>query len=638
MGTRAVTSSPAKAGAPRKVTGRRVLAGAVSVAAVLGVAALLPSQSQAALNPNALFVAPAGSASAPGTQSSPTTLAAAVTRITAGGTIYLRGGTYSLSSTVAIADGNDGKSNAFKQIAAYPGERPVLDFSKMSEASSNRGILLGGDYWRLTGFTVQRAGDNGIYVSGSYNILEGLVTRANRDTGLQIGATSSTARSAWPAHNLVISSESYDNRDSGGENADGFAAKLTSGPGNVFRYTVAHNNVDDGWDLYAKTETGPIDPVTIEDSLAYGNGTLTDGTQATAGDRNGFKLGGSSIAVKHVIRRSIAFRNGQHGLTWNSNPGPITVSDNLSIDNTERNFAFDKGTSVFTNNTSCRFSGKVSDTTSGSVASSNQFWTGANGSRCAAYSGDLKWSFAADGRLVVTIGGKAVVLGNAPAPTPTPTTTTATPTPTPTTTTPTSTTTTTTPTPTTTKTPTTTTTPTTTGTTSPSGSVLLSDDFADGDAAGWAFTGGTWRVSSGALGQSAAGTAVATRGSTAWTGVDVRVTGVVSATTGSGAAFGVLARVKDASNHYALVLRDANKAELRRVSGGKSKVIAGAVVKAATGKPFTLRLVASGSALTGYVNGTQVLTATDGTFAAGAVGLVSVNETVSLDDVAARAV
>jgi len=67
--------------------------------------------------------------------------------------------------------------------------------------------------------------------------------------------------------------------------------------GNVFRYDVSHNNIDDGWDLFTKTDTGPIGPVTIEFSLSYNNGTLSDGSQSGNGDRNGFKLGGDAIAV-----------------------------------------------------------------------------------------------------------------------------------------------------------------------------------------------------------------------------------------------------------------------------------------------------------------------------------------------------
>lgn len=357
-----------------------------------------------------LYVAPGGTDSAAGTQSAPTTLTSAISRIAAGGTIYLRGGTYAYSSTVTVPAGSNGSSGALTTLSAYPGETPVLDFSAQSESSSNRGIQLFANYWHLYGLTVEHAGDNGIYVGGSNNVVERTVTAYNRDTGLQLGRiSSSTSSSAWPANNLVVSSESHDNADSDGEDADGFAAKLTTGTGNVFRYDVSHNNIDDGWDLYTKTDTGAIGPVTIEYSLSYGNGTLSDGSQSGDGDRNGYKLGGDDIAVNHVVQHNIAYGNGHHGFTYNSNPGTMTVSNNVGIDNAERNFSFDKGTSVFRTNTSCRFAVSGSnDKTVGDADSTNQFWTGTNGSRCSSYSGSLGWSFASSGKLNVTFGGTVV--------------------------------------------------------------------------------------------------------------------------------------------------------------------------------------------------------------------------------------
>ncbi|MFI5914731.1 family 16 glycoside hydrolase [Dactylosporangium sp. NPDC051541] len=371
-----------------------------------------PSPSTSQPPSSALYVAPTGSASNPGTQASPTTLASAITRVTAGGTIYLRGGTYSNSSTITIAAGNNGTSGAQKNIVAYPGETPVLNFSAQTEDPANRGLAVNGNYWHITGIIVERAGDNGIFVGGSNNTIERVVTRYNRDSGLQISRIASdTPKANWPANNLVISSESHDNADSDGEDADGFAAKLTTGTGNVFRYTVSHNNIDDGWDLYTKTDTGAIGPVTIQDSLSYSNGTLSNGTVNANGDRNGYKLGGDDIAVNHVVQRSIAYKNGHHGFTYNSNPGSMTISNNLSIDNAERNFSFDAGTSTYRNNTSCRFvSGGSNDKTIGNSDSSNQWWAGSNGSRCTNYSGALAWSFASDGHLVVTLGGRTVSL------------------------------------------------------------------------------------------------------------------------------------------------------------------------------------------------------------------------------------
>lgn len=356
-----------------------------------------------------LYVAPNGTDSAAGTQASPTTLTSAITRVAPGGTIYLRGGTYAFSQTVTIAPGNNGTSSARKKLSAYPGETPVLNFSAQSEDPANRGLAVNGSFWHVYGITVERAGDNGIFVGGSNNIFERTVTRFNRDTGLQLSRTvSTTPRDQWPSNNLVLSALSHDNADSDGEDADGFAAKLTVGSGNVFRYAVARNNIDDGWDLYTKTDTGAIGAVTIEDSLAYNNGTLSNGGQAGNGDRNGFKLGGEDIGVNHVVRRTIAYRNGKHGFTYNRNPGTMSIANNVSIDNTERNFTFEAGTSVFRNNTSCRSSSGTNDKIVGNADSTNQFWSGSNGSRCSSYTGTLGWSFASDGRLVVTFGGTPV--------------------------------------------------------------------------------------------------------------------------------------------------------------------------------------------------------------------------------------
>lgn len=379
------------------------------IGAAVAMCLALPLPASAA--ETVLYVSPSGRDGAAGTISAPTTLTSAISRIAAGGTIYLRGGTYNQATTVTIPPANNGTASARKKLTAYQGEKPVLNFSAQTEDPANRGLAVNGSYWHVYGITVERAGDNGIFVGGSNNVFERTITRFNRDTGLQLSRIASdTPKNQWPANNLVLSAESHDNRDSDGEDADGFAAKLTVGSGNVFRYAVSHNNIDDGWDLYTKTDTGAIGVVTIEDSLAYKNGTLSNGGQAGNGDRNGFKLGGEDIAVPHVVRRTIAFDNGKHGFTYNRNPGTMTVSSNLSIDNDERNFSFDAGSSVYRGNTSCRSSKGSNDKTIGNADSSNQFWTGTNGSRCSSFTGALGWSFASDGKLRVTLGGKQVTL------------------------------------------------------------------------------------------------------------------------------------------------------------------------------------------------------------------------------------
>ena len=385
----------------------------VSVLATLA-SLFLGSATLLALDParaqdSTLFVAPDGSADAAGTESDPTTLRSALTRISSGGTIQMRGGAYEFSETVVI-EGNDGTENGRTTLAAYQDETPVLDFSAQSEDPANRGIALVASFWHLEGLVVEHAGDNGILVAGNNNIIERTVTRFNRDTGLQLSRWIAGApEDQWPSDNLIISAESHDNADSDGEDADGFAPKLTVGTGNVFRYTVSHHNIDDGYDLYTKDDTGPIGAVRIEDSLSYNNGTLSDGSQAGNGDRNGFKLGGEDIAVDHTITNSISYQNGKHGLTYNRNPGSMTVSGNVSIGSEERNFNFDAGSSTFSDNISC--DGGDDDRIIGDDDGSNQFWAeeDGNGPGCADYSGELDWSFAEDGSLVVTFGGGRVM-------------------------------------------------------------------------------------------------------------------------------------------------------------------------------------------------------------------------------------
>jgi hypothetical protein len=337
------------------------------------------NSNQASATPQAgsagdIFVAPNGTDSNPGSMSAPTTLTAAITRVQPGQTIQMRGGTYNFSATITIARGNNGTASQQKNIFAFGSERPILDFSAQSFSSSNRGLQLNGFFWHLRGLEITGAGDNGLFIGGNNNTIERCSTHHNRDSGLQLGRHSSSApQSEWPANNLILNCDSFDNFDpDNGEDADGFACKLTTGPGNVFRGCIAHHNVDDGWDLFTKTDTGPISPVTIENCISFSNGATSSGGSTTNSDGNGFKLGGDGIAVNHTIRRSIAFGNKKHGITFNSNPGSITVSNNTSFDNGEENIKFDTGTHVFTNNLS--FQGTNSDHTTGTDVSSTNCW------------------------------------------------------------------------------------------------------------------------------------------------------------------------------------------------------------------------------------------------------------------------
>lgn len=258
------------------------------------------------------------------TMQSPTDVLSAIKSVSAGGTIYLLEGTYKFSEMILIDSNNNGSAGKYKTISAYPGAKVVWDFSGQGEANgSKRGVTLDGDYWHFYGFEITKAADNGMLLSGNNNKIEMMVFNDNQDTGLQISRynTSAAGIADWPSYNLVLNCTSKNNCDNATmENADGFAAKLTCGEGNIFDGCMAYNNSDDGWDLFAKTETGPIGVVTIKNSIAFRNGFTEFGEGYGDCDGNGFKLGGSGVGSAHVVENCLAFENLNCGFTDNNNP------------------------------------------------------------------------------------------------------------------------------------------------------------------------------------------------------------------------------------------------------------------------------------------------------------------------------
>ena len=285
----------------------------------------------------AIFVAPDGTPDGAGTPASPVDVATAVSYVQPGQQIVLAGGTYALTDAITVARGNDGTAEAPITLMSAPGERAVLDLA----ASARGGILLRGDHWHLYDLELKNAPSTGkaLLVAGSHNVVERIESHHNEGTGIQVSAVSEqTPREQWPSHNLVVSSVSHNNADPAANDADGFAAKLTVGDGNVFRWNIAHHNIDDGWDLYAKSTTGVIGDVVVESSVSYANGRLADPADTRVGEGNGFKLGGESMPGKHVLRSSVAFDNLASGVTSNSGPD-VRVERVTSVTSGARNLA-----------------------------------------------------------------------------------------------------------------------------------------------------------------------------------------------------------------------------------------------------------------------------------------------------------
>ncbi|SEF52341.1 fibronectin type III domain-containing protein [Lachnospira multipara] len=298
-----------------------------------------------AYNGETIYVSP--NANGTGSKEDPADLQTAIKYAQPGQTIVMMEGTYKYTSTVTIPRGTNGTENALIYLIADPdaSTRPVISGAN----ASGHAMEIAGNYWYIQGIDVTESADgkDGIHLSGSYNTVDNVETYENGNTGLQISRLSANDadKSTWPSYNLILNCTSYNNHDHGYEDADGFAAKLTCGDGNVFDGCIAHNNADDGWDLFAKVQSGAIGVVTIKNSVAYANGYLLDGTNA--GNGNGFKMGGDSMTGYHILYNCVAFDNKSKGIDSNSCPD-IQISMSTSFNNEANNVALYTNTAANT--------------------------------------------------------------------------------------------------------------------------------------------------------------------------------------------------------------------------------------------------------------------------------------------------
>lgn len=280
-----------------------------------------------------LYASPVGVSGNDASALRPLDLQTAVQAAQPGQTVVVKEGRYRLTSPLRIKRSVSGTEESPIYLIADPAAktRPVLDFTGAAD-----GILLDGSWWYIAGVDVTGAKGEGVSIAGHHNTLDRVDAYHNQATGVQISRSSRVDATIdqWPSYNTVLNCTSYGNADPGYSDADGFAAKLTAGVGNVFDGCVAYHNADDGWDLYAKAEFGPIGKVVVKNCVSYANGYLEDGTNA--GDGNGFKLGGESITAYHELRDSYSFNNKNCGITCNSCPD-IQLFNSVSYNNEKNN-------------------------------------------------------------------------------------------------------------------------------------------------------------------------------------------------------------------------------------------------------------------------------------------------------------
>ncbi len=274
-----------------------------------------------------------------GTAENPVNLQYALNYAQPGQIIMLKDGVYKPVNKITIPRGVNGTEEKPIVLRAETAGGVTFDFSEVKNCK-NEGIQIAGDYWYIWGINVVNTPASqtdsegnvsplsikGLRISGSHNVLERCTAHHNSNTGIQISGDSKESYACWPAYNLIKNCDSYFNCDPTRQDADGFGVKLTVGDGNVLDGCIAYNNIDDGYDLYAKSVTGSIGAVVIKNCVAYNNGYLSEEDLSDSdltGEGNGFKLGGESLPGKHQLINSVAFGNGAKGITSNSCPDVI---------------------------------------------------------------------------------------------------------------------------------------------------------------------------------------------------------------------------------------------------------------------------------------------------------------------------
>lgn len=271
-----------------------------------------------------IIVTPDGKTTGDGTEESPLDINTAVSYAQPGQTILMKNGVYDKWITInrSVSGTADKPINLVAESISTDGTDGVV--------LSGAGLTVIGSYWHVYGLYVKDSSGVGIQVSGNYNTIDMCTVNHAANSGIQISRNGGADNYAgiqgklWPTGNLIKNCESFDNCDAGRNDADGFAAKLTCGEGNRFYGCISHNNIDDGWDLYAKSVSGTIGSVTIENCVAYNNGWLTTDDVTAAGynygEGNGFKLGGGYLKGGHKLINCVSFGNHAKGITSNSCP------------------------------------------------------------------------------------------------------------------------------------------------------------------------------------------------------------------------------------------------------------------------------------------------------------------------------
>ena len=315
------------------------------------------------------YVAVDGSDSAAGTKDKPfATLNKANKVVSAGDTVWIRGGIYDLHDTVfyerykmtaGILLTTSGESdNKRIHYLAYPGERPIFDAANLPVAAGEEHsdgtpegamytspIVIAAKYLHLKGFEVRNTpmihnSNSGIFIYASKHIfLEQIDSHHNAGPGFFANDGADDG-----GGHIFLNCDAHDNYDplgwqGDGENADGFGAHYQKpGQGDTTKFIGCRAwwNSDDGFDFINQEF-----PVVLENCYAMGNGYSDYGHgNPSHGNGHGIKMGESTLGGgRHTIKFCVAWKNKATGFYANYTGVGSKWINNTSYMNVDRSFS-----------------------------------------------------------------------------------------------------------------------------------------------------------------------------------------------------------------------------------------------------------------------------------------------------------
>lgn len=209
-----------------------------------------------------IFVATNGSdTTGDGTYSAPyATIGKAITGISAGSTVYLRGGTYVIDTTNIDCDG---APDNFVVVRSYPGESVILDGEYNAPNNTYTFLVtISGDYVRLQDVDIKHSSGGLLILTGSHSEAININGDGSYESGI-IGMGD---------YVVIDGCSMTDNGNHYGQDGQatwGGAIAIADGEGSVIKNCESHDNTGEGLAIYGDGYDCTIEKSKSFDNLSY---------------------------------------------------------------------------------------------------------------------------------------------------------------------------------------------------------------------------------------------------------------------------------------------------------------------------------------------------------------------------------